>query len=54
MKSLTNPHADLNAIINEGAQTSNGGVLNEGKLCDALDISLELSPPRAVYRTAGK
>lgn len=40
---------DPNQILDEGAQTSTGGIENAITLCDILSIPLELDPPREHY-----
>ena len=48
MRSIA-PRMDLNPILDEGAPTSTGGILNAAALCDALGRELVLDPPREEY-----
>lgn len=41
---------DLNPILDEGAPTSTGGLLNATQLCDRLGIDMHLEAPQEVYR----
>ena len=41
--------ADINPILDEGAPTSTGGIINASQICDFLCIPLTLRPPRTDY-----
>lgn len=40
---------NLNPILDEGAPTSTGGLINAARICDMLGISFSLDPPRSEY-----
>ena len=41
--------ADINPILDEGAPTSTGGIINATQLCNYLGIPLTLRTPRDEY-----
>lgn len=45
----SSPFDNTNPIIDTGAPTSTGGIEQATKLCQALGIEFQLSPPRTVY-----
>ena len=48
MRSVT-LQTDLNPIIDEGAPSSTGGIINAAAVCDILGIEFKLHPPREHY-----
>lgn len=40
---------DLNPILDEGAPTSTGGMMNAIELCDALGVHFNMEAPRKTY-----